>query len=122
MVDVASLLLFIKIDRIQSFDILFFRVSFPIRLDARGQRRRLYETSPYRNSDLIERSSVSFSIRLAVVQASGDAYKNQQKGSLDPGLPKNYTKDAVPLKNYGPDPALRPKPGKSRYAVVTALF
>jgi hypothetical protein len=122
MVDVASLLLFIKIDRIQSFDILFFRVSFPIRLDARGQRRRLYETSPYRNSDLIERSSVSFSIRLAVVQASGDAYKNQQKGSPDTGLPKNYTKDAVSLNNYGPDPALRPKPGKSHYAVVTALF
>ena len=43
---------FFKIDRIHHFDIRhslfdirFFRVSFPIRLDARGQRRRLYETS-----------------------------------------------------------------------------
>ena len=50
----ASLSLFIKLleylpstfdihDSI--FDILFFKVSFSIRLDARGQRRRLYETS-----------------------------------------------------------------------------
>jgi hypothetical protein len=42
----ASLLLFIKIDRIQSFDIRFFKVSFPIRLDARAQRRHSYETTP----------------------------------------------------------------------------
>ena len=45
MVDVASLSHLYKIDRIPYFDILFSKVSYLIKLDACGQRRRLYETS-----------------------------------------------------------------------------
>ena len=53
---IALLSLFNKIDRIHYFDIhysifdiRFFSVSFPIRLDARGQRWRSYETSKKSN-------------------------------------------------------------------------
>jgi hypothetical protein len=60
------------------FDIRFFRVSFSIRLDARGQRRRLYETLPERNSEQIVRRTYGPIYAQQLIRFS-DAYSGRYR-------------------------------------------